>query len=296
MRLFFLSILLVFAITQSRAQERIGNVRVRVLDSAEVEIRYDLLTARPGDSLFFEVRSRLRGALYVRPEFVRGDIGRRITAGSDRRIVWNALGNGFALHEPIQVIVRVKTGLPLTPDQPLDQQPVTTQMPAPPRPDAINTGDPVVPVVTDTNRVSRRRYDGPAWALLSAVAPGIGNIFVQRPRPRVGFRPLATAVTYSLLAYGLLERQQAQDDYGLYEEQKNAAAGEPFYATANQHHQRYYLATRGAAVIVLTDVVLTFVKGLRNRQLDREARRISPVSVRPGMQAGQLTAVVRYSF
>ncbi len=293
MRFLLLLIITLFITGQSRAQERIANVRVRVLDSAEVEILYDLLTTRPGDSLFFEVRSRLRGALYVRPEFIRGEVGTRITAGSNRRIVWNALGNGYALNEPIQVIVRVRSGGPLVPND-VPTQPSVTQPPQPSRPPAVDT--PPVAVTPDTNRVVRRRYDGPAWALLSVVAPGIGNIFVQRPRPRVGFRPLATAAAYSLLAYGLLERQQAQEDYAGYERQKNAAAGAPFYETANQHHQRYYLATRGAAVIVLTDVVLTTIRGLRNRQLDREARRISPVSVRPGRQAGQFTAVIRYSF
>jgi len=288
MRFLFLLVISLFLISQSQAQERIGNVRVRALDSAEVEILYDLLTTRPGDSLFFEVRSRQRGSLYVRPEFVRGEVGTRITAGSNRRIVWNALGNGYALDEPIQVIVRVRSGGAVIPDE-VSTQPSIAQTPQPSRDDLTDA-----PAVTP--QPTRRRYDGPAWALLSAVAPGIGNIFVQRPRPRVTFRPLATAAAYGLLAYGLLERKEAQDDYAVYAVQKNAAAGEPFYKTANQHHQRYYLATRGAAVIALTDVVLTLVKGVHNRQLDREARRIAPVSVRPGMQAGQFTAVLRYSF
>ncbi len=291
MRFLLLLIITLCITSQSQAQERVSNIRVRVLDSAEVEILYDLLTARPGDSLFFEVRSRLRGGLSVRPEFIRGEVGTRITAGSNRRIIWNALGNGYALDEPIQVIVRVRSGGGVVPDE-VSAQPSVAQ--TPPRPAGVDK--PLPALAPDTKPVMRRRYDGPAWALLSAVAPGIGTIFVQRPRPRVGFRPLASAAAYSLLAYGLLERQQAQDDYAVYEVQKNEAAGAPFYEMANQHHQRYYLATRGAAVIALTDVVLTLVKGIRNRQLDREARPIAPVSLRPGMQAGQFTAVVRYSF
>ena len=294
MRFFFLLIITALVFSQGQAQERISNIRVRVLDSAEVEILYDLLTTRPGDSLYFEVRSRQRGALSVRSEFVRGEVGTRITAGANRRIVWNALGNGYALDEPIQVIIRVQTGGAVAPTEaPVPPSPIA-QTPPPGRPSVDS--EPLATEPADTSPPTRRRSGGPGWALLSAVAPGIGNIFVQRPRPRVGFRPLVMAATYSLLAYGLLERQQGQDNYALYQAQKNTAAGEPFYQTANQHHQRYYLATRGAAVIALTDVVLTFVKGLRNRQLDREARRIAPVSVRPGLQAGQFTAVVRYSF
>jgi len=293
MRFLLLLIITLFITSQSQAQERISNIRVRVLDSAEIEILYDLQITRPGDSLFFDVRSRLRGGLLVRPEFIRGEVGTRITAGSNRRIVWNARGNGYALNEPIQVIVRVRSGGAVLPDE-VSAQPSVAQTPQPSRSAVVD--NPSAVFTPDTNRILRRRYDGPAWALLSAVAPGIGNIFVQRPRPRIGFRPLASAVAYSLLAYGLLERKQAQDDYAVYEVQKNATAGAPFYETANQHHQRYYLATRGAAVIALTDVVLTLIKGIRNRQLYREARRIDPVSLRPGMQAGQFTAVLRYSF
>ncbi|MGF7218176.1 hypothetical protein GGR92_004353 [Spirosoma lacussanchae] len=324
---FFGGLLLIPAV---QAQERVRNIRVRAIDSAQLEIRYDLISARPGDSVYFDIRSRVRGLLTIRPELVRGDVGRRIVAGSDRRIVWNALANGYALDEEIQAIVRVKAGvMPAAPEptpEPVDPArtaPVATAPtpatpaspePAPDQPRQRRNRDqpapepaPVVqtpaepagsetPAIPGGSRVGRQRYDGPAWALVSAVAPGIGNIFVQRPRPRVGFRPLVTVATYGLVAYGLMERQQAQDAYADYEVQKNAAAAEPFYVTANNHHQRYFMATRAAAAVALTDVVLTFIKGLRNSQLRREARRIDAVSVRPGLQMGQPTAVLRYSF
>ena len=103
--------------------------------------------------------------------------------------------------------------------------------------------------VTEIDPIPRTRYAGPAWALLSAVAPGIGNIFVQTPKPKVGFRPLLTVACYGLVAYGLTERQKSNDQYAIYEEQKNMAAGEPYYKTANDHYHRYFLATRGAIVV-----------------------------------------------
>lgn len=288
MRLLFIAFLGVLLTTTGRAQERVRNVRIRVLDSAQIEVRYDLVNARPGDSLYLDVRSRVRGSLVIRPEFVRGDIGMRLTAGLDRRIVWNALANGYPLNEEIQAIVRVKVGVPSA-EPPASV--VTVPQPARQQPAAEPTVTPTEPVTV------RRRYDGPAWALLSVVAPGVGNIFVQRPKPRVGFRPLATAVTYTLVAYGLQERRQSQDAYAQYELQKNEAEGEPFYQRANQHHQRYYIATRAAAAIVLTDVVLTFIKGLRNQRERRETtRQRDAISIRPGMQMGQPTAVLRYAF
>ncbi|WP_240543442.1 hypothetical protein [Spirosoma foliorum] len=348
MRLVLLFVFCLFLVLPGQAQERVRNVRIHVVDSSQLEIRYDLIVARPGDSLYFEVQSRLRGNLHILPEFVRGDIGIRITAGSDRRIIWDALANGYSLNEEIQAKVLVRASVPLVASRPATAErstqvthpkpsifasdsvnkepakvapvattpPVATTSPTPTQPPASvavstpNLQPPVsqtVPavqsvseaplaVVTDSVRRPKTRYAGPAWALLSAVAPGIGNIFVQMPKPKVGFRPLLTIGCYGLIAYGLSERTKAQDAYAVYEEQKNSTAGEPYYQTANDHHHRYFMATRGAVVVAAADVILTFIKGLRNSQIQKEAKRFQGVRLRPGLQAGQMTAVVRYSF
>lgn len=395
MRLLLLFFLCLFLVSPGQAQERVRNVRIYVVDSVQLEIRYDLINARAGDSVYFEIRSRLRGGLRILSEFVRGDVGTQITAGSDRRIIWDALANGYSLNEEIQAKVLVKTNIPLIASQPtaptvmdpvaiqkptvttpkpepvppkpavtesvvtketrrkeavpkstepvsatstssrrnrttrpkpsifaadsVSSQPATPVVAVPPSPPpasvGVSTPAPQQPasqtaavgqvppvetaptaVVADTVRPKRMRYAGPAWALVSAVAPGIGNIFVQMPKPKIGLRPLLTIGCYGLIAYGLSERKKSQDDFAIYEDQKNATAGEPYYQTANDHHHRYFMATRGAVVVAAADVILTFIKGLRNSQIQKEARRIDGVTLRPGLQAGQLTAVVRYSF
>lgn len=376
-RLLLTLFLCIVAAVSGRAQERIRNVRVRALDSSQLEIRYDLINTRSGDSVFLEVRSRLRGALQVMPEFVRGDVGTRITAGSNRRIVWNALANGYSLNEEVQARILVKTGVFPSADPPIPTEPTVVQKPAAPLPTAPipeavppkpARSEPVVvaepkpsapasqpaeapqtdspskrpkrekplvvlsdsvaaptppavvsvpqqqppaprpeptveptrpsptPVPVEPERVRRGRYAGPAWALLSAVAPGIGNIFVQTPRPKIGLRPLLTVGSYGLLIYGFLERQKAQDTYAIYEQQKNMTAGEPYYQTANDHHHRYFMATRGALVVAAADVILTFMRGVRNSKMQTEPRRYQSIKLSPGLQAGQPTAVVQYSF
>lgn len=325
-----------------QAQERVRNIRIRVADSSQLEIRYDLINTRPGDSVYFEVRSRLRGLLRILPEFVRGDVNTGVVAGSDRRIIWNALANGYSLNEEIRATVLVKTAtiVAFSPAEPIaTTQPVTN--PAPPavadqprkaddvavkpvpaetRPTLSNPPAPVnqspprssdpllqpktttVPqaeperVSIDPGTSSRTRYAGPAWALLSVIAPGVGNIFVQTPKPRIGFRPLVTVGFYGLLVYGLQERQKSRDVYAVYEAQKNAEAGAPFYQTANGHHHRYFLATRGALVVAAADVILTFFKGIRNGKEQVANGSPQSVTLRPGLQAGQPTAVLRYSF
>ena len=381
--LFSLGLLLAFP---GQAQERVRNVRVRAVDSLQLEIQYDLLNTRPGDSVYIEVRSRLRGSLRILPEFVRGDIGTHVTAGSNRRIIWDALANGYSLNEDVQAKIFVKTGQPQVSSRPLPtdtlvaqkstvmakpastersarqkkspkpsvfaadsvptqpthavgatpapQQPasqtaavvsipasqsvvkpvVITTTPSPSAPTVVSAPAPQPPIsqtapvvqltepnstiaVVDTVRLRKTRYAGPAWALLSAVAPGIGNIFVQTPKPKIGVRPLLTIGCYGLIAYGLMERKKSQDDYAIYEQQKNATEGQPYYQTANDHNHRYFLATRGAVVVAAADVILTFIRGLRNVRDQKEAKRFDKsVTFRPGLQAGQPTAVIRYSF
>ncbi len=373
-RLFLTFSLCIAWAVSGQAQERVRNVRVRAVDSSQLEIQYDLINARPGDSVFFEVRSRLRGMLQILPEFVRGDVGTRITAGAGRRIVWSALANGHSLNEEVQAKVLVKTGVFSSTDQPTPTEPTvvqkpTVQAPATPIPEAVppkpTRSEPVVatqpkpsapvaepvevqkpaptsrrprrgrPVVVLADTVAtptppvvvsvpqpqqpaprpeptveptrpsptpapgepvtvRRRYAGPAWALLSAVAPGMGNVFVQTPKPKIGLRPLLTVGCYGLLIYGLSERQKAQDTYAIYEQQKNMTAGEPYYQTANGHHHRYFLATRGAIVIAAADVILTFMRGVRNSKAQKESTRYQSIMLRPGIQAGQPTAVLTF--
>lgn len=324
MRLFLVIVLGLFLVLPGWAQERVSHVQIRVIDSSQLEVRYDLLTIRPGDSIYFNVQSRLRGNLPIAPEFVRGDVGKQVTSGTERRIVWDALANGYALNEEIRATVLVKTGSPITTNQPAPPAPVAASQPpvttpkvetAHTTPSTVTEPKPITPekaVVSvpeqkndpatqpaQTNpsaaseeRQPKTRYVGPAWALLSAVAPGIGNIFVQTPKPKVGLRPLLTVGCYGLLVYGLMERQKSQDDYAIYAVQKNMTAGEPYYQTANTHHQRYFLATRGAIMLAAADVILTFIRGVRNTKLQKT----QSITVWPGLQAGQLTAVARYSF
>ncbi len=322
MRFFYLLIFCCFYLSAT-AQNRVSTIRFRSIDSARLEIQYDLLNTRPGDSIYVQIRSRIRGILRIRPELIQGDIGMNVPAGSDRRVVWNARANGYTLNEEIRVSVLIRTHVPIAAARRASRpsQPTASQVPAanpatpksavtpaptepvqtPPTPTTAITAAPATPSnSSDTEAApastrSSNRYVGPAWALLSAVAPGIGNIFVQTPRPRVGFRPIVFATTYSLILYGLKEKRDADAAYALYEQQRNSTVAEPYYQTANTHYHRYYIATRGAIAIAAADVVLTFLRGLNNNR-QKQALRVDGVTLRPGLQAGQPTAQLRYTF
>lgn len=243
------------------AQKQITNVRLSNPDSARIEILYDLLSNRLGDSIYVEIVSRVRGPLQISPQFIKGDVGLQIPAKLGHRIIWNAQASGVTLREEIKATVLIKNRL------------AASAAPSPPY-----------------------RSKGPGWALLSTVAPGTGNIFVQVPKPKIGFRPLLTVGCYGLVIYGLLEQQKAQANYALYDQQLNIGADESIYQTANDQHKRYIIATGGALIIAATDVILTFFKGLHNHKLYNKARHSPSILIRPGFQAGYPTAILSHTF
>ncbi|RYF70634.1 MAG: hypothetical protein EOO39_15340, partial [Cytophagaceae bacterium] len=225
-----LFLLLVSASLTGTAQGRVSNVRMRAIDQQSIEVFYDLRNSMPTDSIY--VRLQRRDGKLVAPDLgsVSGDLGTNRIDGRDQRIVWNLRRNGLLLREEVRAVVLLKQGGLLT---------QTAQNPtevAPPLPDSAAL-------------VPEKPYRGPAWALLSLLAPGVGNIFVQTPEPRVGLRPLVAVAAYGLLIYGAGQQGEANQAYIDYVSAGNEAAAEPFYQKANSANQRYYIATRAAAAI-----------------------------------------------
>lgn len=309
MKLIYLLLFFTGISTLAFGQQSVSNVRTRALSQNRIEIRYNLDAIQTGDSVYFQVESRFGGALAVKKEFVTGDFGLDLEAGPDKKIIWRAGENGFTLNGEVRATVYIKPAgykgaiLPQT-------TPSSVTLSSPDLSNSANksyqtqadTSKSKERTVTETDttrqKVKKRWSPGPGWALVSAVLPGVGNMFVQtdkqhKPVFRVGLRPLVTVGFYGLLLYGLQQQPKAQDAYKLYTQQKNAAEGEPYYVEANQYHHRYYLATRAAAAIWLTDVALTLIRGIRNQSYKKNN---AGVSFAPGFQAGQLVGVVNIRF
>lgn len=262
------------------AQGRVSNVRLRPLDQQAIEVLYDLRNSQPTDSVYLRLQRRNGKLIVPSRAYVSGDTGQNQTDGRNRRIVWNLRRNGYPLREELRALVFVKqiglAGKPLTTETPVAQTPQPTER-----------------TQLDTATVATRPYRGPAWALLSVLAPGIGNAFVQTPRPRLGLRPLVTVAAYGLLIYGAGQQGEAAQAYDNYQVSGSEAAGEPFYQQANQAHHRYYIATRAAAAIWVTDIALTLIRGAKNQ---RAEKRGYPLSVNMTYQANVPVALVRYTF
>ena len=257
------------------AQGRVSNVRMRAIDQQSIEVFYDLRNSTSTDSVY--VRLQRRNGTLVAPNLgsVSGDLGMNRIDKRDQRIVWNLRRNGLLLKEEVRAVVLLKQGGVVAS---VAQNPAET---LPPLPDSASLA-------------TEKPYRGPAWALLSLLAPGIGNAFVQTPKPRVGLRPLVTVAAYGLLIYGAGQQGESAQAFVDYQRAGNEAAAEPFYQKANAANKRYYVATRAAAAIWLTDITLTLLRGFRNQRAEKQGSQ--PVSFHLNYQAHTPVAVVRYSF
>ncbi|OIN58047.1 hypothetical protein [Arsenicibacter rosenii] len=300
-------VLIIFTILSHFAcgQQSVSNVRTRALSQNRIEIRYSLDAIQTGDSVYFQVESRFGGRLAVKKEFVTGDFGLDLEPGPDKKIIWRAGENGFALNGEVRATVYIKPagykGAIFPQTTPSSVTLASTELSNSAnksyqtQADTSKSKEKTLAEADTTRPKTRKRWTpGPGWALVSAVLPGVGNMFVQtdkqhKPVFRVGLRPLVTVGFYGLLIYGLQHKPKAQNAYSLYKQQKNAAEGEPYYQQANQYHHRYYLATRAAAAIWLTDVTLTLIRGIRNHSFKKNN---AGISFAPGIQAGQLVGVV----
>ncbi len=218
------------------AQPVVSNIRVET-DAQRLKVTYDLAGTVDQDSVYLHVESRTRGLL--KSKTVTGDVGRHLLPGTDKVIYWDYAMDGERISEEIRPIVGV----------------VEVKKPY--------TGPPV--------------GGGPVNALLSVLLPGLGNIMVQ-PNHHIGWRPLITAAYGGLLVYGLVQKSQSSKNFALYNDPAllKLEVAEPYYEKANAERKRYVLAIRTAAVVLLADVVYTFIKGTKNaRQIRTFQRRIT---------------------
>ncbi|GAA4450194.1 hypothetical protein GCM10023189_10540 [Nibrella saemangeumensis] len=211
---------------QTRSEATISNIQVDV-DAQRVKITYDVAGIKAQDSVYIQAQGRTKGLLRVRT--VSGDIGKRITPGTNKAVLWDYVRDGEPLNEEFKVTVNVKPFIPPTPGT---------------------------------------LGGGPANALVSALLPGVGNIMVQ-PGKKIGLRPAITVAYGGLLIYGILQKSHSNQQYDKYMASQNEAAAQPFYDEANSAHQRYFLATRAAALIWAADVVYTFIRGTQNEKQRR---------------------------
>ncbi|MCY7359252.1 MAG: hypothetical protein LH609_17715 [Rudanella sp.] len=160
---------------------------------------------------------------------VTGDVGTTVLPGQNKTIYWDFLLDGIKIEESEEIQVNIRVR------QPIQQNTVG---------------------------------GGPINALLSVLAPGVGTIFVQ-PNRKVGLRPLITGAYAGLIIYGLVRKNQADNQYNLYARRLHLAD----YTEANRLHHLSVVASWTAVALLLTDVTYTFLKGRKNDKQKPRIRR-----------------------
>lgn len=160
---------------------------------------------------------------------VTGDVGTTVLPGPNKTLYWDYGLDGIRIEEDEEIQVTIRVR------QPLQQGTVG---------------------------------GGQINALLSVLAPGVGNIFVQ-PNRKVGLRPLITGAYVGLIVYGLVRKSQSANQYDLYA--RRLQPGD--YTKANRLHQQSIVAFWTAGAVLLTDVTYTFLKGRKN---DKQKPHVGP--------------------
>lgn len=230
----------------------ISNINIEVTQSGKIEIRYDISDIRPNDSLFVTLQKK--DGIMVIPKSVIGDIGKNLVSGKGKKIIWNIIEDNFFDDGDYQSIIEIKLGKEI-------------QAPKP------------------------QPSGGVSNVLLSVIAPGIGNIFVNENK-KVGLRPLATVAFYSLLLYSLTLKKEANNHYAIYNSKLNEKEALPYYDIANENHHSYIMLSRAAAIIWAVEVISTFAKGLKNDKL----RKQSHTSLKVDWGINNTTIGFRYTF
>lgn len=112
-----------------------------------------------------------------------------------------------------------------------------------------------------------RPVGGPANALLSLVAPGLGDMKVRRGG---GWYGLITAAAFTTLGTGLYLRLRAQTNYDKYKTATSPEGASDLLGTAQSQNNLSVTLINTAIVIWVADVALVAFQGFRNQRLRRQ--------------------------
>ncbi len=88
----------------SYCQPSVSNIRIET-DANKVKVVYDLESISKEDSLYLQIEGRSRGPLNVKT--VSGDLGKNLTSGKEKVILWDYALDGEQLNEEIRPIIKV---------------------------------------------------------------------------------------------------------------------------------------------------------------------------------------------
>jgi len=111
---------------------------------------------------------------------------------------------------------------------------------------------------------SKVLYSGPGNAFLSVLIPGMGGYFVDKNKAR---SVLTTISSIGLIAYGVMQKTQANKYYADYNASTTPSDMDDLFAKANGAQHSYYMTTRIGAGIWALDIIWVTFKGFHNKKV-----------------------------
>jgi len=226
--------LLVWGSAQQTVAQKSGKAEILnvTLDNQQEKIRIDfnLKASRKARFLIQLFYSKDGGKTFEGPmKSVLGDAGENISSGKEKKIYWD-----FLIDDPNfegkNISFKIKAFL-------------------------MNPSTKLVP------------QGGPANALLSLMAPGIGDMRVRSGGLWYG---AITVSAFTTLGTGLYLRAAARNNYDLYQRARDAQSAQDLLNKANQQNNLSAVLINAAIAIWVVDVALVAWRGFKNQKLRRQ--------------------------
>ncbi|MEZ5195871.1 MAG: hypothetical protein R2764_05600 [Bacteroidales bacterium] len=219
----------------SQSSARVENIDFYAVGS-NLTITYEIAKAKAGEYFEVWVKITTDSGKEIVPIAMTGDVGKNVTGGENKRIIWDIEADNATIDEEISVEVFAKSmGIPKT-----IEEPTTTK-------DDYN--------VKDEPKAKGNVSVGKAL-ILSAVLPGLGNRYVKGK----GAPWLIGVAGYGMIAGSILMNNSAYNAYEDYKVETDATQRSDFYDSAKSKKSISTVLAGTAIAIWVADLVWTGIQ------------------------------------
>lgn len=241
----FLSGIIIFCVfasnTQAQSKAKVENIDFYAVGS-NLNITYDIAKAKTGESFEIWVKVITDSGQEIVPQALTGDVGKGVSGGPNKRIVWDVESDNAFFEEEISVEVFLKSEYIPKSDPEKEDTKKTKDTPIKTK----NAGDVSV---------------GKAL-ILSAVLPGLGNNYVKGG----GAQWLIGVAGYGMIAGSIALNRSAYNSFEDYKVATSTSERNDLYDQAKGKNTTSKVLAGIAIVIWVGDLVLTGVQASKAKK------------------------------
>ncbi|OQX78766.1 MAG: hypothetical protein B6D61_04785 [Bacteroidetes bacterium 4484_249] len=223
---------------QAQSKAKVENIDFYAVGS-NLNITYDIVKAKSGESFEIWVKVITDSGKEIVPTALTGDVGKGVSGGPNKRIVWDVESDNAFFDEEITVEVFLKSEFIPAPKSETEEK---TEAPK----KAKSTSDVSV---------------GKA-ILFSALLPGLGNRYVKGS----GAQWLIGVAGYGLIAGSVVMNNSAYNAYEDYKSATTASDRDDYFDKAKSKNTISKVFAGAAIVVWVADLVLTGIQASKARK------------------------------